>query len=158
MATPVGITIPKLLPITGSWAVPLSLYYGFLCTRVSLARVNSDTYIGEKSKSVDGTSDQLQLANRCHGNFVEQVPLAMLLGAIVEMNGGNRKVLSGSFAALLLARILHAEFGIMGKDAMGFGRAPGHLGTLGFSLGMAGYSLYLVRLLGSAQSCDADLV
>ena len=76
-------------------------------------------------------------------NFAEQVPLAMLMGAVAEMNGGNRKVLSGSFAVLLLGRILHAELGLRGKGAMGPGRLPGHLATIGFTVGMATYSLYL---------------
>ena len=146
MSTPVGITIPKMLPITGSWAAPLALYYGILCARVTKARIDADTYIGEKPDATDNEGKALVLINRCQVNFAEHVPLAMLLGAVVELNGGNRKVLSGSFAALLAFRILHAEFGILGQDTKGFGRPVGYFGTLGFVAGMAGYALYLVSV------------
>ena len=91
------------------------------------------------------------IAARSHGNFVENVPLALLMGAIVEMNGGNRKVLSGSFAALLALRILHVELGLKGKNARGPGRAIGHLGTVGFVVGMAGYAAYLGSLFSASK-------
>lgn len=130
-------------PITGTWALPFATYYSILAMRVSFTRVSSDTYIGDKSATSAAGLDPLLVASRSHGNFVENVPLALLMGAIVEMNGGNRKVLSGSFAALLAFRILHVELGIRGKDARGPGRALGHLGTVGFVLGMAGYAAYL---------------
>jgi hypothetical protein len=73
------------------------------------------------------------------------VPLALFVGAVVEMNGGNRKVLTGGFAALLVFRILHVEFGLKGKDTLGAGRIVGHFGSLGFIVGMAGYAAWLVK-------------
>ncbi|ETN45492.1 uncharacterized protein HMPREF1541_09324 [Cyphellophora europaea CBS 101466] len=106
-----------------------------------MARLDSKAFIGSTSKASTGPSDgsdPLELATRCHGNYTENVPLALLLGAIVEMNGGNRRVLTGGFAALLLARMLHVELGIRGKGGMGPGRAPGHFMTLGFITGMGG--------------------
>ena len=65
----------------------------------------------------------------------------------MEMNGGDRKVLSGSFAALLLFRILHVELGLKGEEARGIGRPLGHFGTVGFTIGMAGYAAYLGKTL-----------
>jgi uncharacterized membrane protein YecN with MAPEG domain len=73
------------------------------------------------------------------------MPLALFLGAVVEMNGGNRKVLTGSYAALLLFRILHAEFGIKGPNSTSIGRVIGAAGTLGFITGMSCYAAYLVK-------------
>ena len=99
--------------------------------------------IGDKPQSATGESDDLLVANRSHANFCENVPLALLMGAIVEMNGGDRKVLSGSFAALLLFRILHVELGLRSEGARGVGRPLGHFGTVGFTIGMAGYAAYL---------------
>ena len=71
------------------------------------------------------------------------------MGAIVEMNGGNRKTLTGAFGALLVFRILHT-MGLNMKDAkgnaaMGVGRPIGHFGTLGFIVGMASYAGWLVK-------------
>lgn len=71
--------------------------------------------------------------------------MALLLGAIVEMNGGNRRALTGGFAALLVARLLHVELGLRGENAMGLGRVVGHMTTLGFITGMGGYAAWLVR-------------
>lgn len=116
-----------------------------------MARVNSEQWIGDKSSSSDSpASDPVFVASRCHQNFTENVPLALFLGAVVEMNGGNRKVLTGGLAALLVFRILHVEFGIKMKDnkgneSLGPGRIVGHFGTLSFMLGMAGYAGWLVK-------------
>ena len=85
------------------------------------------------------------MAARCHNNFVENVPLALLLAGIVELNGGNRKVLNGALGALLLIRIVHVEFGLKAPGNNGFGRAVGFFGTQGFMAGMAGYAAYLVK-------------
>jgi uncharacterized membrane protein YhhN len=61
------------------------------------------------------------------------------------MNGGNRKVLTAGFTALLLARIAHVELGLRQEKAMGVGRPIGHITTLGFIAGMGGYAAWLVR-------------
>jgi uncharacterized membrane protein YecN with MAPEG domain len=73
------------------------------------------------------------------------VPLALLLGAVVEMNGGNRKALTTGFAILAVSRILHVELGLRAEKALGIGRPIGHLSTLGFIVGMGGYAAYLVK-------------
>jgi uncharacterized protein len=87
----------------------------------------------------------LNVATRCHGNYTENVPFALLLGAIVEMNGGNRRVLTGGLAALLVGRLLHAELGLRSENAMGQGRLVGHVTTLSFILSMGGYAAWLVK-------------
>lgn len=78
-------------------------------------------------------------------NFTENVPLALVLAAIVELNGGSRKALTYTLSALTAFRILHAEFGIMGEGHMGNGRPIGFFGTQGIVLGLAGYAIYLVQ-------------
>lgn len=85
------------------------------------------------------------MATRCHQNFVENVPYALLLAGVVELNGGDRKTLNGALAALLLVRILHVEFGLRGPKNMAVGRPIGYFGTQGFIAGMAGYAAYLVK-------------
>lgn len=111
---------------------------------MSVARNQTKTSIGDRSKDASN-DDPVLIASRCHANFVENVPLAILFGALVELNGGNRKVLTGSFAALFIARILHAEIGLRLKNSMGIGRPLGHFTTLSFIAGMAGYGAYLVK-------------
>ena len=117
-----------------------------LAIRVSLHRIDTKTSIGDKpSASEKAESKDLLVASRAHANFTENVPLAILLGAIVEMNGGNRRALTAGFVALLLARIAHVEFGLRMEHANGKGRKIGHLTTLTFVTGMAGYAAWLVR-------------
>jgi uncharacterized membrane protein YecN with MAPEG domain len=116
---------------------------------VSQQRIDSKTFIGEKS--TDASSDEsknaspLLVALRSHGNFCENVPMAILMGAIVEMNGGNRRVLTAGFAALLLARIAHVELGLKAENNMGLGRLTGHATSMAFVASMAGYAAWLVR-------------
>jgi uncharacterized protein len=124
-----------------------------LAYRVSMARISSEKWLGDKSSAdptTSASSDPLYVASRCHQNFAENVPLALLMGAIVEMNGGNRRALTAGFAGLIIARILHVEFGLRSKDSkgtegLGTGRIVGHFSTLGFMVGMAGYAAYLVK-------------
>ena len=81
----------------------------------------------------------------CHRNYVENVPLALLLAGIVELNGGDRKALNTALGVLLLLRIVHVEFGLKGPNNVGFGRAIGYFGTQSYMVGMAVYAAYLVK-------------
>ena len=113
-----------------------------------MARKETQTGLGATSKNSSAKSpelDPVQLTARAHGNYVENVPFALLLGAIVEMNGGNRQVLTWGLAGLLLARIAHVELGLRQEKALGVGRPVGHVFTLSFVAGMGGYAAWLVR-------------
>lgn len=121
-----------------------------LMNRVTYERIQSDKYIGDRSKegaSGDDKSepDPLLVASRCHSNFVENVPMALILAGVVELNGGNRKVLTAALSALLVLRIAHVELGMRGKDYLGPGRITGFFGTQGVLAGLAAYSAYLVK-------------
>jgi uncharacterized membrane protein YecN with MAPEG domain len=120
----------------------------FLSARVSRIRVDSNKMIGSKISEANAASnevDPLEVAVRSHNNYLENVPLALLGAAIVELNGGNRKILNGGLAALLLFRILHVEFGLRSANASAPGRLIGHIGTGGFLMGMSAYAAYLVK-------------
>ena len=78
-------------------------------------------------------------------NFAENVPLALLLAAAVELNGGSRRVLTSGLSALLVFRILHVELGLMAKGYIGLGRPVGYWGTVGTIAGFAGYAAWLVK-------------
>ena len=56
----------------------------------------------------DGGDIDLILAMRRHANFVEFVPLALLLIALLEMNGVSSMAIHGFGAALVGFRICHA--------------------------------------------------
>ena len=76
---------------------------------------------------------------------MENVPFALFMGAVCEMNGANRRVLSAGFAALLAFRVLHVEVGLRGKGGMGNGRPIGYFGTVGCIMGGAAWAGWLVR-------------
>jgi uncharacterized membrane protein YecN with MAPEG domain len=54
-----------------------------------------------------GDSDELLIANRRHGNFVEYVPLALILMGLLEMNGVSAMTIHIFGAILVVARICH---------------------------------------------------
>ncbi|KAK7941167.1 hypothetical protein PG997_003008 [Apiospora hydei] len=155
-----------LLPITGSFAVPFTAYFTFLSARVVRHRLEGKQALGDgsqKSKSSSSSSSRsstssrgssrgeqlsdskLFVASRAHQNFAENVPLAFALAAVVELNGGNRKILTGALGALFAFRVLHAELGMQREDAIGVGRPVGYYGTLASMLGLAGYAAFLVK-------------
>jgi uncharacterized membrane protein YecN with MAPEG domain len=59
----------------------------------------------------DGGNPELAVAIRRHANWTEYVPFALLLMALLELNGASAGLLHGLGAALLAARIAH-PFGL----------------------------------------------
>ncbi len=55
----------------------------------------------------DGGDPELTLRMRRHLNFVENVPLALVLFALLEMQGVSNYAIHGLGAALILGRTLH---------------------------------------------------
>jgi uncharacterized protein len=55
-----------------------------------------------------GGNAALERAVRAHANLVEHAPLALVLIALLELNGGNPYVLHAAAASLLIGRSLHA--------------------------------------------------
>ena len=114
-----------------------------MSARAVAQRLKSEKYMGDSTGKQNG--DELFVAGRAHANFAENVPIALFLASVVELNGGNRKALSWSLAILLLSRILHVELGLMGPGSMSTGRPIGYYGTMGFIGCMGGYAAYLVK-------------
>lgn len=160
--------------VTGSFAAPFTAYFALLSARVVYQRVHEKVFIGEDSssssakhpvlggpvetksskKSTTGTRDNtehhqdyspLTIATRSHANFVEHVPLALVLAAAAELNGGSKRALTTALGVLLAARVLHVEFGLRSPGATGMGRAVGWWGTMGAMGWLAGYGGWLVR-------------
>lgn len=90
--------------------------------RVKAEKYIGDRYVDAAESTSNGKPDGLLLDSRAHDNFIENVPICFTLAAIAELNGANRKVLNYAMATLFVLRILHVEFGLKGKDTVGWGR------------------------------------
>ncbi len=76
-----------------------------------------------------GQSDVLFIATRRHGNFVEYVPLALILMALLELNGLNPIAIHSFGALLVISRICHPLGLKVGTTSHPL-RAIGTLGTV----------------------------
>ena len=56
----------------------------------------------------DGGNKELLKAIRAHGNFIEYVPMSLILLAMLELGGESGAVLHAFGGALLVGRIMHA--------------------------------------------------
>ncbi|AWV06754.1 MAPEG family protein [Marilutibacter maris] len=134
-----NVTMPAITLLFASILVLLKLV---LLTRVSMARRSSNIGIGS------GGDPSLQRRVRVHANFIEQVPMALLLMALVEMAGLAPAWLWGFGVALLLGRVLHA-IGLSGSAGYSFGRFTGTALSWGMMLAAAVAGLVLAaRHLG----------
>ncbi|KAJ0121958.1 uncharacterized protein J7T55_002469 [Diaporthe amygdali] len=142
-------TMPKLLPVTGAFALPFTAYFALLSIRTVRERLQKEHYLGDNSSTASSDwrayqNDKLYLLTRAHANFVEYVPMAFILATLVEVNGGNRKVLSWFLGSFLALRVLHADFGIL-QQGVGAGRPIGFIGSVGLLSAIAGYGAFLVK-------------
>ena len=76
----------------------------------------------------DGGNDQLLLAMRRQANFHENVPITLLMIALLELNGVGPLSIHALALALLTFRILHA-IGISADSVQGTARIAGAAGT-----------------------------
>ncbi|USW52473.1 Putative membrane-associated, eicosanoid/glutathione metabolism (MAPEG) protein [Septoria linicola] len=154
MSTRVGLGLG--LPVTSTFALPLSAYYVLLQIRVITQRVQSKQSLAQTSSPSAGEDDALLVAARAQANFNENVPLALLLAGFVEANGGSKTVLVWTLSALTIARVLHVEFGLKvsgGKHKhAGAGRGIGFLTTALVILGLAGYGACVKSIAGLESS------
>lgn len=145
---PIYPTVPKLLPIAGTWAAPFALFSAYLSMSVVAERQKTLKFIGDKPDSTTAEPCKLEIYSRCHKNFLENVPSAFVFLAIAELNGGNRKALNYAMGILLVLRIAHVELGLKMKGKWGdggVGRPIGYLGTNAVLLGLSGYATWLVK-------------
>ena len=77
---------------------------------------------------LDGGNQELLLRIRAHGNFVETAPMALLLMALLEMNGLAAGWLWGFGGLLVIGRVLHA-YGLL-SGRVGWPRLVGMSMTL----------------------------
>ena len=91
----------QLPSITSAYLGILALLYLVLGLQVSRLRRGHRVLFG------DGDNIKLRSAIRAHGNFVEYVPLVVLMVAMLEMSGLPAVQVHLLMGALLVARLLH---------------------------------------------------
>ena len=127
------------LPITALYAGIMVIFALALSFRAGGFRGKSGISVGL------GEPVNMDLAERVriHQNFLEYVPMAIILMGILETNGGNATFLHVFGVVLIVARIAHAVG--LKHDNMGHpGRAIGAGGTALISLVAALYTLWMV--------------
>ncbi len=105
-------------PITALWAGLLGIVMLYLAGRVVQLRNSENVLFG------DGGNVDLLQRQRVHGNFIEYVPLGLLLLLVLELNGAAPLLLNALGGSLLAARILHA-YGFSRVTGRSFGRFVG---------------------------------
>lgn len=89
---------------------------------------------------LDGGDKELARRIRAQGNFVETVPLAVILIVLMELNGATAAWLHALGSVLVVARVMH-YLTIATNPANTVPRALGMVGTLGVYLAAAGWLL-----------------
>jgi uncharacterized membrane protein YecN with MAPEG domain len=90
------------LSITPVYAGLFALFYIFLSLRVAMMRRSTQVSLG------DGGNQQLAHRTRVHGNFIEYVPLVLILMALAELQGQTAWVVHLIGASLVVGRLMHA--------------------------------------------------
>ena len=91
-----------ILTITPVYAALFALFYIFLSLRVALMRRSTRVSLG------DGGNQELAYRARVHGNFIEYVPLVLILMALAELQGQASWIIHLIGATLVAGRVAHA--------------------------------------------------
>lgn len=122
-----------------------ALYAGIMALFALVLGFQAGSYRGKTGISIlYGEPVNMELAQRIrvHENFLENVPLILILMGIIELNGGSATFLQISGTALVIARVAHAV-GLKHDQIQHPGRAIGAGGTALIMLAAAGYSIWL---------------
>ena len=76
----------------------------------------------------DGGDPEMLLAVRRHANFIEYVPLILILVGLLEMKGVSSTAVHVMLGGLVFFRIAHAQ-GLRADSMQGLGRLIGAMGT-----------------------------
>lgn len=102
------------LPITSTVAALLAALMLPLTIMISMRRVHLGKAAGDVALYVfgDGDDETLRRRIRALGNFVEYVPMALLMLALIEAQGASTTMLWSLGGAFAAGRVLHA-FGML---------------------------------------------
>lgn len=124
-----------MLPITALYTAILALLMAFLAFKTASTRGKEKVNLGT------GDSPAMEKSVRAFGNFIEYVPMIILLMALHELQGMSENFLHAMGAATVAARILHA-MGITDTMPALKGRLLGASMTLLILIIGGGYLLY----------------
>jgi uncharacterized protein len=110
-------------PITALYALPLAVIFLALFMNVTMRRSKLNQSIG------DGGDTDLHERIRKHGNFVEWVPMVLILMALAEANGAGAMWLHAAGALLTIGRVLH-PMGLKANVATHPLRIAGNMGGI----------------------------
>lgn len=126
--------------------MPITLMYAsFLAIFALVLSFKAGTARGQSGLSVlFGEPANMELAQkvRIHQNFLEYVPIFLILFAAIEANGGSSMFLFVVGDLMIIARIAHA-IGLKHNNMAHKGRLIGAGGTAILTLVAAGYGLWL---------------
>ena len=122
-----------ILPITLTLAGAAAILHIWLAARVSRYRRHFKIGLG------DGGNEALLRRVRAHGNYIENMPLFLILTGLLELAGGDRRSLWAAGIVFILARIVHA-FGMDSAARLRFRVAGLGVSTL-VLIGLAGWAL-----------------
>jgi hypothetical protein len=121
------------------------MYASFLAIFALVLSFKAGSARGQSGLSVlFGEPANMELAQkvRVHQNFLEYVPIFLILFAAIEANGGSSMFLFVVGDLMIIARIAHA-IGLKHNNMAHKGRLIGAGGTALLTLVAAGYGLWL---------------
>ena len=124
----------SLLSVTPLYAALLGLIFIPYTMRVGFYRGKSKIFLGE------GGDEELLRRVRGQGNFIETVPIALLLLVVMELTGAGNNWLHALGAILVFGRLSH----YIGITEIGpfLLRPLGMFSTLGVYIASCGWLLY----------------
>ena len=127
-------------------SMPITLMYASLfAIFATVLSFRAGGFRGKSGISVlYGDPPNLELAQRAraHQNFLEYVPMILIVMGAIEINGGNHMFLFVVGDLLFLVRVAHA-IGLKHDNMAHKGRLVGAAGTALLTLAVAAYGLWL---------------
>ncbi len=120
--------------VTTLYAGILGIIYIALSCFVIRGRLQNKINIG------DSGNDEMLKRIRLHGNFIEYVPLALILIFLAEQEGVSEKLIHALGFALVMGRIMH-PLGLYNKIGVSFMRSGGMILTFLVILVAAGFCI-----------------
>ena len=94
-------TLPLPLPVTLITACIMTWFYLVLSARVSRGRMRYRVSLG------DGGNQDLLARMRAHANFIEYVPLLLILIGVLEISSADPVALAAGGGLLVVFRLMH---------------------------------------------------
>ncbi len=124
---------------TGIYAGLCGVFLVLLYLRISQRRMATKIGLGT------GGDADLELRVRAHGNFIESVPMALVLLFLFEHSGAEAIYVHAAGVLLLASRIAHAQ-GLSRTAGRSIGRFYGAIGTVlvigGLSIALLATALF----------------